>query len=77
MKRLSPTVVQDPAFKALKRLTSPRKVQDFLDRIPINMEPDGETCSSALYHTAAKHGALSRGRASSPRSRCGCRASGR
>jgi hypothetical protein len=49
MKRLSPTVIQDPAFKALKRLSSPRKVQDFLDRIPINTEPDGETCSSALY----------------------------
>jgi hypothetical protein len=48
MKRLSSTAVHDPAFKALQRLTSPRKVQDFLDRIPINMEPDGETCTSAL-----------------------------
>jgi hypothetical protein len=48
MKRLSPTVTTNPAFTPLKRLTSPRKVQDFLDRIPINMEPDGETCTSPL-----------------------------
>jgi len=46
MKRPGSAVLQDPAFRALKRLTSPRKVQDFLDRIPINMEPDGETCTS-------------------------------
>ena len=30
------------------RLTSPRRVQDFLDTIPINYERRGETCSSPL-----------------------------
>jgi hypothetical protein len=48
MRRLSPTFANHPAFRPLRRLTSPRKVQDFLDRIPINMEPSGETCSSPL-----------------------------
>jgi len=35
-------------FRVLKRLTTPRKIQDFLDRIPMNMEATGDTCSSPL-----------------------------
>jgi hypothetical protein len=35
-------------FRVLKRLTTPRKIQDFLDRIPMNMETAGDTCSSPL-----------------------------
>jgi len=30
----------------LKRLNTPQKIQDFLDRLKINFEPDGETCCS-------------------------------
>lgn len=37
-----------PEFKALRPLDTPRKVQDFLDRLPINKERHGETCSSPL-----------------------------
>lgn len=47
-KRISPAVAADPAFRALRRLRSPRRVQDFLDRIPINNEEHGETCTSPL-----------------------------
>jgi hypothetical protein len=35
-------------FRVLKRLTTPRKIQDFLDRVPMNMETTGDTCSSPL-----------------------------
>ena len=37
-----------PAFAPLRALRSPRRVQDFLDTIPINHERRGETCSSPL-----------------------------
>lgn len=47
-KRIARTVATDPAFAALRRLESPKQVQDFLDRIPINMERGGETCTSPL-----------------------------
>jgi hypothetical protein len=32
--------------KILRKLNSPRKIQDFLDKIPINFEPEGDTCFS-------------------------------
>ena len=32
--------------KLLKSLNSPRKIQDFLNRMPINFEPEGDTCMS-------------------------------
>ena len=37
-----------PELRALTRLKTPRKIQDFLDSIPINKERRGETCSSPL-----------------------------
>ena len=37
-----------PEFHVLRKLDRPRKVQDFLDRIPTNKERDGETCMSPL-----------------------------
>jgi hypothetical protein len=40
--------VAAPEFRVLKRLTSPRKIQDFLETIPINFERRGETCTSPL-----------------------------
>lgn len=33
-------------WKQLKHLTSPRKIQDFLDAIPMNFEKNGDTCLS-------------------------------
>jgi hypothetical protein len=33
-------------IRILRRLSTPRKVQDFLDAIPMNFEPGGETCRS-------------------------------
>lgn len=38
-----------PEFDAFKKLTTPAKVQDFLDDFPINFEPHGSTCRSPLY----------------------------
>ena len=32
--------------KILRRLDTPKKVQDFLNRLEINFEPDGDTCRS-------------------------------
>lgn len=32
--------------RILRALDTPRKVQDFLDRVPINHEPEGDTCLS-------------------------------
>ncbi len=32
--------------KILRKLNSPRKIQDFLNKIPINFEPEGDTCFS-------------------------------
>lgn len=43
-------------FSIFKRLTSPGKVQDFIDAIPMNFEKKGETCCSplmALRHNEA------------------------
>src|SRR5688500_5060662 len=33
-------------LRVLKRLDTPRKVQDFLDAMPMNFEPHGDTCMS-------------------------------
>ena len=40
----------NPEFKILRKLDSPAKLQDFIDKIPINFENDGkgETCMSPL-----------------------------
>jgi hypothetical protein len=35
-----------PEFRVFKKLDSPAKVQDFLNLLPINFEPGGETCRS-------------------------------
>ncbi|MFI5229596.1 MAG: hypothetical protein ACHQWU_11040 [Gemmatimonadales bacterium] len=48
MTSISRAVPRHPAFAPLRALTSPRRVQDFLDTIPINKERRGETCSSPL-----------------------------
>src|SRR3954468_3158885 len=49
MQRLPPNAVREIAeFRVLKKLNSPRKVQDFLDTVPINFERGGETCMSPL-----------------------------
>ena len=49
MQRLPPNAIRELAeFRVLKKLDSPRKVQDFLDTVPINFERGGETCMSPL-----------------------------
>ena len=40
--------MQRTEFRPLRSLDTPRKVQDFLDRLPINKERAGETCTSPL-----------------------------
>jgi len=37
-----------PEFRVLKKLRTPRKIQDFLDTLPINKELGGDTCTSPL-----------------------------
>jgi len=32
--------------KIFRKLSSPQKIQDYLDKIPINFEPNGDTCRS-------------------------------
>lgn len=39
-------------LSALKKLTTPAKIQDFLDALPYNFEEDEETCSSPLRSLA-------------------------
>ena len=41
-------VARNPEFAVLAPLTTPRRIQDFLDRIPINKERGGDTCTSPL-----------------------------
>src|SRR5438132_14297974 len=48
MKRLNRDVMSAREFMVLRRLDRPRKVQDFLDAIPINKERRAETCSSPV-----------------------------
>lgn len=43
-----------PEFHVLRRLDSPKKIQDFLDTIPINKERGRETCTSPLV-TLRRH----------------------
>jgi hypothetical protein len=38
----------DELTSVLKHLTTPERIQDFLDSLPYNYEKDGETCSSPL-----------------------------
>lgn len=33
-------------MKVFRRLNNPKKIQDFLNKIPINFEPEGDTCFS-------------------------------
>lgn len=33
-------------LKVLRKLNTPSKIQDYLDKLPINFEPEGETCIS-------------------------------
>jgi len=33
-------------MRLLRGLNSPRKIQDYLDALPVNFEPDGDTCLS-------------------------------
>lgn len=35
-------------FQILEKLNTPKKIQDFLEKIPINFEPEGETLHSPL-----------------------------
>jgi len=48
MRTLLPTALAHPELRVLSTLRTPRKVQDFLDTLPINHERRGETCSSPL-----------------------------
>ncbi len=38
--------LNEKELKILKKLNSPRKIQDFLDKIEINYEPNGDSCKS-------------------------------
>ena len=40
--------LQHKEFTVFKKLKSPKRIQDFLDAIPINFETGGETCRSPL-----------------------------
>lgn len=42
-------------FAAIKRLSTPAKIQDFLDALPFNFEKRGETCYSPREVLARKH----------------------
>lgn len=48
MKRVPRSVASHSELRVLSTLTTPRRIQDFLDTIPINRERRGETCSSPL-----------------------------
>ena len=37
-----------PEFKPLRKLRTPKSIQDFLNEIPINKEKGGDTCTSPL-----------------------------
>ena len=41
-------VLRHPGFEVLRPLDTPRKVQDFLDSLPINRERHRDTCTSPL-----------------------------
>jgi hypothetical protein len=46
--RVTDLVASHPEFEVLRPLNSPRRVQDFLDSVPINKERGRETCTSPL-----------------------------
>jgi hypothetical protein len=48
MKRVPRSLSKIRELKPLARLSSPKRIQDFLDTIPINKERGGETCSSPV-----------------------------
>ena len=48
MPKRKPRLTDYPEFGVLKTLSTPRKIQDFLDTIPSNKEKPVETCTSAL-----------------------------
>src|SRR2546430_77782 len=48
MPKKKPQLRDYPEFDVLRPLSTPRKIQDFLDTIPINREKPVETCTSAL-----------------------------
>jgi len=41
-------IIPPKEYKILKKLNTPVKIQDFLDSLPINPEPDGDTCFSPM-----------------------------
>lgn len=43
---MQPTAFSAQELRTLRRLDTPRKIQDFLDAVPMNFEPDGDTCRS-------------------------------
>src|SRR5260370_22011225 len=45
---MKPRLLDNPEFEVLKPLTTPRKIQDFLDTIPAKKESPVEPCTSAL-----------------------------
>jgi hypothetical protein len=45
---MKPRLTGHPEFAVLRTLNTPRKIQDFLDTIPINKERPVETCTSPL-----------------------------
>src|SRR5215216_5687 len=45
---MKPDAFNAPEFRVLKKLGTPRKIQDFLDTLPINKELRGDTCTSPL-----------------------------
>ena len=57
MRRIPHRIAAHPKLHVLSTLTTPRRIQDFLDTIPINREPEGETCSSPLValHRGTAH----------------------
>lgn len=42
----APFNLTDDEFLFLKKLRTPRAIQDFLETLPINFEPEGDTCLS-------------------------------
>jgi hypothetical protein len=48
MKQIPESIGAHKEFRVLSRLRKPGSIQDFLDKVPINYERRGETCSSPL-----------------------------
>lgn len=41
-------ILPEEAYAILKKLDTPAKIQNFLDTLPMNFEPEGDTCFSPL-----------------------------